>query len=310
LFEKFVYIELDNKYLFLSKLKSKKTKFILSSNKKIPLNETDFKEGILYNPSKIYLHIKEFIQKNKLKKARSIVTVSGVYNKNKLKQKLASLQIALCLSKTGLKIKHISEKSKDTENMIPPHFFYKKHFKDQLNFFKPFTPSKTSSPHKWLSYSSALILITAITSFTFYLDQKTKLEELNKTTQETCLENKTLENKLRLLHSFKQNIEKSNKNLAKLTQIKKLANNPTQKLVSLSESVPQDSWINNLSIDNHTKKIEITGTAQNEQTISGFTTKLAELTKSKELKIAQIKKLKRNKENTERLYQFKLLGQL
>ncbi|MCF7799930.1 PilN domain-containing protein [Candidatus Babeliales bacterium] len=309
----YCYIEIKNSYLFLSNLIDKKDRFTLKNNTTINLDKLDFIDGNLYNPSKIFFYIKNFFKKNKIKNIKAIVyspDLNNSHNLNsKFEQKLRTLQIALCLSKTGLLIETIISNSilkKDENSMMPP-FFYKKDVKNQINFFKEFTQDNKTSPNMWLSSTIVMLLIIIISFFIFNFNKKIKLKDIKISNTQIEKENQILKNKIKQMHLIKDKIDKNKKIIAKTDKLKATSNNPVQILNFLSMSTPPDCLVNNFNLDNKKKKLEINGATLIEKNIPIFLDKFSKLTNFKNLKIAKIEHIK-NK-NTKNLYKFCIQGQ-
>jgi len=321
-----IYIEIQNNFLFLSHLISKQNKFVLKNNIEINLDKLDFIDGILYNPSQIYTHVKSFLKPNNLKNPKAIICLPNLKNShnlkdsNNLEQKLKSLQMALCLSKTGLIIETIISNSilkKEEAVMIPP-FFYKSHIKNQLNFFKQFTPDDKTSPNKWLSNTIAMLLVIIISFFVLNLNKKTKLANLKSSNQQIEIKNQALKNKIKQMHLMQNQINNNKQVIDKIEKIKNVSNNPIQTLKFLSMSITPNSWIKTFNLDNKNRKLEINGTTPTEKSIPIILNKFSKLTNFKNLKIAKIEHVKSKKtknfkskeQKSKILYQFCLQGDL
>ena len=162
-----VYLELANNYLFLSWLKKVKGRFSLTKSKTIIFKNLELQNEILFNPSQLYLHIKDFLKTGKKRKAKAIINIPKLSQKNNIEQKFSTLQSALCFTKAGLKIeKIISDPSLTQEKgeMVTKNFFSKKELSNKLDFFKPFTTAPNTHPKKWL-FSSVLLLLCLLILF-------------------------------------------------------------------------------------------------------------------------------------------------
>jgi len=325
-----IYIELDDNFLFLSKLDKQKNQFNLNKKSIVNLNNSEFKDGILYNLSTIYLQIKDFLKINNIKKTRAIICIPNLSQKKEFIQKSNILKVALCACKANLKIKKIIDCSLLTKDIQMDHksFFYKKDLENRLDFFKTFNPPPTKNPHKWFLFSGITLFCLVITLYVIQSDNKPRLNLLLPQNANLSEKNKKLEEEIKILHSAKNENNKLKEKIEKIIKIKTHLNNPINILVAITKSIPENSWLNNITFDNsgnlpngtktskEPKKLEIEGITTQEEEITGF---LKELSKSPELinlkllriqkiKKAQIGKVQINQQKPH--YNFKISGEL
>ncbi len=99
-----LYVELTDKGMVLGQLQKKGGTFFFSTIEEISFVRFEVKNGIIYNPSFLYVYIREFIEKHRIVDVLTIISIPFISSKNGIKQKLQVLQVGLCCSKAGLRI--------------------------------------------------------------------------------------------------------------------------------------------------------------------------------------------------------------
>ena len=288
-----IYLEFNKNHLFISKLKNKKNKFLLTNEETICFNNLEIKNGILYNLSVIYSNVKNFLNKNNLKKSKSIIFFPYLYKKETLKQKLNILQLALCICKTGLKIEKIIGISilKKAYNMPFKNFFYKKDLENQLDFFKTFSQTKNNHPFKWILFTIMSLSCLITTMFIIHLNTKEKFNFLINQNIELINANKLLEKKVLIFH----NIKKENDLIkSKIEKIKKIKNNrysPENILIETAKNIPDSSWLTKIKFNklkNKNLNIDLEGLTIKEHEITTFKKNLSKSPIFKTVKLTKI----------------------
>ncbi|MFC1894333.1 PilN domain-containing protein [Candidatus Dependentiae bacterium] len=299
------YIEIDNNTLFLSILKKQRTNFYLKSKENFNLNNFEFKETKIFSPSKIYLFIKKFMQKNKFRKADVITNIPTLINYTKEKQKLIVLQHILVLTKAGLKITKIISKNylEKKEDMF---FLNKKELNKELDFFKPFKTNPNNSPTLWLFFSFLALIISTIICNTFYKNTKNKLIHIDKKNFNISQENISLEKQIIQLNSL------STKNLMIKKILTKLKNSDNTKelLILLAKNIPKNTWVTIFKTKNTKKEnnhLLIEGITKKPKEVTEFIKKLFATKSFGEIKLVSLKKHKpKQKKNGSKLFNFKI----
>jgi len=99
-----VYIEMRDSSFFIGKLYKKDGYFYCEDFEESLLQYSEIKNGLVNNPSAIYLLIKSFLEHHGLQGAKVVVCSPGLKTCSQQKQKIMVFQIALCVCKAGLKI--------------------------------------------------------------------------------------------------------------------------------------------------------------------------------------------------------------
>jgi len=105
-----VYLAIDEKRFFIGQLKRRGDFFVCDPREEHWLADFVIHDGIIHNPSTIYLLIKHFLDSYRLRGASSIVCCPYLSLYNETKKKFAFFQVVLCVSKAGIKIDKLLEK--------------------------------------------------------------------------------------------------------------------------------------------------------------------------------------------------------
>ena len=312
-----IYLELANNYLLLGWLKKVKNSFSLTKIKTIELKNSELLNGILFNPSQLYLYIKDFLKRDKTKNAKAIINLPELSEKKNLHINLSTLQNALCFTKAGLKIEKIISNPfliKEKEKMEIKNFFWEKELKNQLDFFKPFT-TPPNPPTKWLAFSGLLLFCCIAFLFNIGVQQKNKLNLLLSKNLKLDQQNNSLQQKIKQLFNAEQQNQQFTNNLSKIQKIKTASNNPEKLLNSIAQSIPQNCWVTNITFEKKPKgkptTVDIQGATANEQEASIFIknlTKLKQLTSLKLVNLQKIKEVKASNLKQNKNFNFKITG--
>jgi hypothetical protein len=305
LLSKLVYLELNDNYLLISKLKETSDKFFLINPEKIELKNLEFKNGIFYNPTTIYYRLGNFLHINKIKKPKLIACIQTDANQKPIKQNLNILQACLCFCKIDLKIEKIISKSllmEDEQNPSSHCFFYKNELKKQENCFKLFVQKQNKLSRNLLSFGFTFLILVSM----FFVIQKSKNNELKyiqNSNSEILSINKVLETKVEHFHALTKNNTALKEKIEKLQNIQKKSNNLQLFLIEATKQVPQSCNISSIkieSIKNATPKSKLTtfkieGTTSNQQDITQLLRKLYKNGNLQNSRIFKIQKAKTNK---------------
>ncbi len=320
-----IYVEFDDNFLLLSKLDKQKDQFILNEKRIINLNNSEIKDGILYNLSAVCLHIKNFLETNKIKEAKAIICIPKLSTKKEILQKLNTFKVALCACKANLKIHKIIDHSLliKGENMAPKNFFYKKELENRLDFFKTFNPPKSKNPYKWFLFSGIALFCLITSLYIIQADNNCQLDLLHPQNTKLLNKNKRLENEVKVLHSVKNENYKIKDKIEKIKKIKTSLNNPINILVATTKNIPENSWLTNIAFGNfdnlentnkklkESKKLEIEGITTHEEEITSFLNKLSKSPEITNLKLSKIQKMKKSQINQLKPhYNFKFSGEI
>lgn len=306
-----IYIEFNENFLFLSKLKKIKEKFFSLKSKYIPLKNFEINDGKIFNPSSLFLKIKNFLKENKLKKPKAIICIPSIITKKDLLIKLITLQFALCTSKSGLKIEKIisDQLLKRDEKMSLKNFFTKNELNNKLDFFKQFKANQNKHPKNWFLLSIIGIICLFAILFKITSHKNSQLILLKNKNKILKKKENMLENKIKTMQHI---VTQNNTLKIKLEKIKKLKNsfrNPNNILLPITQTLPKSCWLQRINISSKKPKIlEIEGFSNKEQNITEF---IKDLSKTPQLHSLRLEKLKRTKKNTKSAsYSFKLSGKI
>lgn len=276
---KLIYINLTPEYLILSRLINTKDTYNLQDQEIINLDKQDILENKIFNLNKIYLLIKNYLEKNKIKNSYAIVNLQ----ENIFKNNLTLLQLALIVGKTSLKIKKIINTQEKIQDFIS-----KKALDSQENLFEPFLPPQKEDPKKWLLFAITLISFEII----FLTNNLIKKKNLNKKLiQEIALltpKIKTLKNTLNTQLNLQKNILKINKDSKKNNLIIK-------NLVNISQNLPNNIKLTKIEINNkknskNFEKFLLSGESKTKQDLSQFMLNLSKLPQLCNIKISKFQK--------------------
>ncbi len=308
-----IYLELDDKKLFISKLKKTKNRFLklaFPCSKPINFSNNEIVNGIICNPTAIMQHILDFFNEKQIKKA-SILLSLPYLSKDKKLIPHQIFQISLALTKINATIFKIVSPPLFQTNL--PNYKEVKLIKeikkihDHFQFFKP-TPS--SSPYPCLII--LIIMLALITPFliSWQQNKKHELELLSNEIARSRLVNNKFQSKAYLFSETKQKLSKLS---AAISQISKPALNTTPEILAfLSREIPQNTWITELKIHkikgNKKKNIlEIQGKTPGNKELSPFLEKLHHFNRTSNIQLALFEEIK---DTTTPLFKFVISGVL
>lgn len=298
-----LYVQLTQEQLIISLLKKTKDKSFLVHPKTIKLKFCDVQNKAIYNTSAIYLHIKKYLQENKIKKVKAIICSPRILKLGQNTKNLFLLQLILCCSKANLLIEKIIGKTilkntvlKNGENMT---FFANDDLSDRLDFFKQFKPPHKNNSFKWLTTTSLILILMIFAQFKLQKAKTKKLYEITKKINIEKNQNDILQKQLQQIHLTQQQNKKLEQQKEKIIKTNKKQNNPQNILFAISKSIPNNCWIENLKINyslknkkTKQKTILLQGKALENKDVLNFMSKLSKTSKIKNLKIKSIKKEK------------------
>lgn len=297
-----VYLELNDNYLLLSKLKETTDKFFLIKPEKIELKNCEFKNGILYNPSALFLYIYNFLKRNKIRNPKTIACVN--FNQNQSKQILSTLQVALCFCKSGLKIGKIINNSllKKEEEMPFSDFFYKKELEHQLDFFKTFTQEQHKFSKKFLIFFGLIFILLLPTLFIVQKNKNSELKKIQNKNSELFSANQVLEKKVEAFNSLKKNNILLKQKIEKIQNHQSSTNNLQKLLLHATKQIPKDCNLSSIKIESLRNKeigakskitlFKIEGSTTNHQDVTQLLQKLSKDPELNKLRISKLQKIK------------------
>jgi Tfp pilus assembly protein PilN len=290
-----LYIEITTSKLIIAKLKESFDKYHLVDKEEFKLEKIEFFDNKLFNISAIYLYLKKYLTKNKIKKINTIISLPLVAT-NKSCYELTILQISLLVNKLDLRIEKIIGENilRKDEKMPYKFFFAKKELKNQLDFFKKLQTQEKTSINSWVFLT---IFLTISYTLFFYKNQNIKKEELKKLT----LKNQNLENSLKELNvqiKKAKELRVKNENLQKkINQIEKYQssnNNPLKLLINISQKIPTNCKLTkintNIKKDKKGLYAILEGKALIQEEINEFLSNLKENPELSKAKIINIQK--------------------
>src|SRR3989304_3748079 len=102
-----LYGEIQNDRMILGLLEGLKNKYLLRKTTSITLNNSELSNGTIVNHSAITQHITNFLQQHKLHKPRTILCVPSLAHQKSAVQPWATLQTALCIARSPIKLEAI-----------------------------------------------------------------------------------------------------------------------------------------------------------------------------------------------------------
>ncbi len=314
MFKKLIYIEINNQNLFITTLKSKQGKFLLTSPTTIKLKNSEIINNTLFNLSSIYLHVNKYLKTHFLEKSTAYISITHSNNTNTISLKI--LQVALCISKTGIKIKKIINESfisKDKE-MSFPKFIYKKDIKTKLNFFDTFKQNPNTHPFKWIFYTTLAFLLLLTTIFTIQSNQQLELQTIKIQNKELIKLNKILEKNVKSIHKVKNTNIKIKQKIKALNKLDKNNINSKKILSLISTNIPSNCFLKQVKISRLKKNkhkftnINIHGEtlAQNNALI--FNQRLQDTNIFSKIQISKLEKTE--PDNNYKPYNFMIIGTL
>ncbi len=269
----------------------------------IPLNNIEIYEAGIYNPGIIAQHINNFLHKHGLKKAKAIVNVPWLKEATAKLQPFITLQVALCIASSKATLQRlISKKTDDNKNVVSSY--------DYLNLLKK---ASASSPYLWLWCT-----LLAILGITWGLLKKHK----TLSTQEQQYRS--------TINALQQSTKHQEQHAAEIQQLKKetqileihinhraktrsYAHNNAQILVAIAQSIPKDTIITKLLIEQKKENkqkhqiIAINGLSKDLKSIPSFLSKLRKTDICKGLKLSSLQQ-QPTSQNEAPVYLFSLKG--
>ncbi|MCK4264823.1 PilN domain-containing protein [Candidatus Babeliales bacterium] len=303
--EKKVYLEIHNTYILLVLLTQQKKEFALdaTTTQIVPLNNLEFDEGVVNNPTTISRFIKNYIESHNLKKPEGVVCLRNADKTKENQQKFMTLQIALLVAKAGIKISEIVHgpimpwnNTSMLHGKIP-----KKELSQKFNLFKILTPPSYTNPQRWIIASALSIIFCSILMIKQYNNKRNELNVLELTHNNLTKEKDLLSQKTQKATPLPED------------QLKEeITVNPDEDcsygelLRILTKSLPETAWFKSLKKDS-LGNLEIAGNTLSDKEVSKL---LKNLEKTQFFENLTLGGLELIKEKSSKVYSFKILGKL
>lgn len=331
-------IELKDEQLILAEAKKSRLSsgIYIINVLKTSIDQTIFRNGIIYQPSAIESRIKAFLNTQKLTNPQTFVSIPNLVDKHDLILVMAIFQAALCISKTEVKISSITDSPifDEKENLIST----KNSFKNLLDLLGH---DKIRSPWPWL-LSSATCILAIVLGLRSIINKNTlQISSLkNHVATQQCTTDK-LNGQIKNFAQVKESNDQIKHSLSKFENSYIHTQNPFDHIVEISCKIPATDYLTKINfskrpaattnpIPNLKQKtavskqnipyIELEGQTKSIQSANRFIQHLAKNTNLfKKIDILYVKKIKylnKNKtvENSSKnalpKYQFKAVGEL
>jgi|GEM_PF-4788309 hypothetical protein len=293
-----LYVEAQNSVLVVGVLRG--SDIVLK--KHYSFNYGEVCDGVLFNPTRIFLCIKKYIKEQDVK-LKTVVVCAPILSKlSEFKQKIFTFQLVLCVSKVGLKIQGVSV-SKYLNG-------------GQLDFFKDFRHPRNNKPHSWLGFTGLVLTILISTLCVVTRKETTHCDELRKQHDILLCKSDDLAKKVKIVKNIQKDTEVISKKVKKcLSRIKNVSNYKTL-LSVISQNIPDNTVISNLIVkdDRRNKRkdinakyklLEIDGISLNEKELAQFCKDLSKAPMIKQIAFEHIEAIEGGSS-----YKFRLIGQL
>jgi hypothetical protein len=335
-------IELTENQLILAHIKKKhlSDSIYIINVSNVNIDQTSFRNGVIYKPSLIRSHISQFLNIQKLKSPKTFISIPDLAKKHDLMLTLATFQAALCMSNEKVKISSITDSPffDAQKNLLPIKV------KPQ-NLLNLLGNNKIRSPFPWI-LSSAICLVSLIVG----LKDMTIKNNVQISSLKSCnsmLQNNTA-NLTMHLKNFSQ-IKTSNiqikSSLLDLESSYAHTQNPFNHIMAIASKTPATGYLTNINFYKKTETpknsipkatikkqhshqnclqnyhyVELEGYVKNIKSANRFIRLLAENTNLfKKIDILYVKKIKHLNKNktgkktskkTSPQFQFKAVGEL
>ena len=340
----FLYIELTSKQLLLALCKTTRKHIVPEKIEHIALSGFEYSNKNIFNPTALQNHISAFTKKHNLYNPKTLLSVPEHIASSPLKQKLEILQISLCMAKAPIILQAMSTHTlfsgeptltktikKDTYNKML-----------QTDLLKTFKHYNENSPYIWLAQTALIVIGLTIILGNIYMKEKEEIKTNDIKKQKLLKKTQALKAQLKKLHTLKEEAEEYRR---KTNIIKKLAsdsNNPKDLLLLLSKTMPENTWLTELTIKNiklkkenseinktlqpvtnqqkkpkntprvknYTKKkaINLEGKTHDIQEITLLMKRLTESPLIKSMNLAEIKEVKKEPNSNQPCHSFKFEG--
>lgn len=305
-----LYLELDDKKLFIAKLKKTKNflKLAFPCSNPINFSNNEIINGIICNPTVITQHIQDFFKEKQIKKASILLSLPSISKDEKLLRHQI-LQIALALTKINATIFKIVSHSLFQTN--PPSNKEVKpirEIKKMHDHFLLFKAPPSSNPYPWLLTLIMILALALPFLVSWQQNKKQELELLSNEIARSRLRNNKFQGKA---HHSSETKQKQSKLSAAIAQISKAPlNSPAEILTFLSQEIPPNTWITELKIyrikENKKKHVlEIHGKTTSNKELSPFLEKLHHFNRTSNIQLALFEEVKNT---TAPLFRFIISG--
>ncbi len=296
-----IYLELHNTYLLLIVMTKQKVEFIINSETTqiIPLNNLEFDDGIVNNPTTISRFIKNYVESQNLKNPEAVICLRNAENISDARQKFMTLQLALLIAKAGLiisEIVHGPVMPWNNTNMLNGKIL-KKDLSKKKNLFKLLTPPSYTNPQSWMIISTFSLILCISFVVSNYIGKRKEIAILQVTLDTLQEQTNVLEKKTHQIKELKASHEEvKNEHIFSYSTLLKL----------FSRNIPQNSWLKRLKKEEH-GEITIVGNTLKNEDISVF---LNNLSQDKLIKNPTLVSLEMVKNSSPTLYSFTIQGQI
>lgn len=281
----FCYIEFHNGKLILATLSRKKNAILLSNQTKILLEEKEYFNNAIYNPTILSEHIKTFIQKHP-KTTLALVALPDYKKCQETHRSFFLFQVALCISQSDIPIHSIISYSLITENnnKFPSHI---------ENLFSLFTPTPQSSPHRWITHTAIATCITISMVMFIQKNAYNKMRTFSSTITSFKKDHKQFEAKTHHFHDLQQKHDKLKKTGDKLYHYSKTRKLLPAILETLATTIPPTTWLKRIHLlhaQGTPRMLEVEGYARSVQEVSLFIRRLEETHSIANLELSGLQK--------------------
>jgi len=303
--KKILYIEITNNHLKLFLLKRFVKNYHIKKQAIIALDNLEVNRGLIFNPTAIQKHIHKFLNTHTLRKPKTYVSMPELSTKNLYTQRLATLQVSLCIAKAPIQIEALITHTlfNETNKTINIHELSQQ--KDFLSVFKKYNQN---SPISWLTCTAGFLLFfcLALNTISTKLKQnRNTLDQKHKALQPLV---KKQEKKVKALHAIQEESKQITQKIIHLREIKDKTNNMAHILTTMAETIPDDTWLTNIDIKPHTKNkhkiIKLTGNTHDTQSPTQFIKKLYQKQLIKNLALKKLIK------TSKKVYNFEITGKI
>ncbi|MBX9831313.1 PilN domain-containing protein [Candidatus Babeliales bacterium] len=288
---------------------------------KFALEPTVVMNSIIYNPTALAQTISQFTTKHGLVRPKAVLCFAGLANHQPALQQLATLQTALCTTKTPLKLLAIITQPLALSEAHP---LLHTTLTSQPDLLKPFKQYNQHGPTWWLGATSATAGVMLLLLHSIYTNMKHDLAHTTNTKKSLMATSNTLEQEVNTLNQIKQ----SEQELAKRLTILKPTTGVfqfSQLLTSISQTIPPACWLESLNASaiknpqsigakrqaaptSYTMAMQ--GKSSSLKAITTFIANLQKIPSIKTVDPATIKMVKKSENQPKKSYFFKLSATL
>ncbi|MFA6535666.1 MAG: hypothetical protein WCS92_05410 [Candidatus Babeliales bacterium] len=327
-------IELTESQLILSRAKKKRFSgsiYIINVSS-THIEQTCFRNGIIYKPSLIESNISEFLNAQKLQYPKTFISIPDLAKKHDLLMILAILQATLCIGSAKVKISSITDSPffDAQKNLLPVKIKHN-------NMLDHLGNNHIRSPYPWLIGSLVCMIVLIIGLKNIIHHNTIQVASLKNQILKSQLSTDTLNKQVKIFAQTKESNTQIKNSLSKLEYSHEKNQNPFDHIMEIASKIPETAYLTTINfykkttdIPHVTQKtilkkenypcIELQGQAKTIQSANHFIHSLTENTDLfKKIDILYVKKIKylnkskfikSNSKNAYPKYQFKAVGEL